>query len=924
MVKKSTLHLAGLILLAGICVALAGCSKETPEKFIASGKAYMAKGDVRAAIIEFKNAIQKDPDSPEARYQLGIALDEGDDPVAAEVELRKALSKGYARDEVYPVLVRVLLAQGQAEKALAEASMQIHGDQTKAELIALGGHAQLALGRLKEAREAFASALKAQPTNDTATLGMATLAISEHHLERAGELVAEVLRRAPSREALLLNGDLLAATKRDKEAMQAYDQAIGLRPASPRAYLSVVPVLLRIEDVEGARKRVEQLKKYAPRSVAALYLDAQVSFAQGNHQRARDSIDAVMKATPNYPPALTLAGTIAHDAGNYAQAEEYLRKAVAANPNQLYSRRLLVSTYLRSGQAERAKATMEVLLGLAPNDPIVLALAGDVALANREIGKATEYYQKVLAIDPANAVVRAQLGQVRLAKGDTEQAIKDLETASAADTKGYRADVTLIVLQLKRKEFGKAQTLAEELVKKQPDNPVAYNALGVVLAGRDDESGARKNFERALQLRANYFNAARNLAILDMRNGQIEAAKQRYESVLAKDPKNEQALLALVGFLEMNRAPAEDVEKAIDRAIEANPASPDPRIVKVGYWLQHNDPKKAVATAQQAQATLPQNPRVLEVLARAQRAAGEYDQAIASFGKLVSLMPKSATPLMAQADAYAAAKDWSGARQAVNKALELQPDSIAMHLALTRVDIESRHFADARDEARAIQRRWPTDPRGYMAEAEIQVAQKNLPEAERILRAAIEKLNNPALVTGLYSLLDRQGRSQEADAFAASWAAKNPKDITVVTAVATLSEQRKDYAAAARWYRSAVKAQPKNAVLLNNLAWVLGALHDASALEYGRQALALAPDTPAVLDTVGWLMVEGGDVPNGLELLKKAHNLAPKVAPIELNFAKALIKAGQAKEAREHLQALAQLPPGTPIRGDAEKLLSSL
>src|SRR5262245_9562153 len=90
-----------LFMLAALCVLqslLSGCSKETPEKFIASGKAYLAKGDVRAAIIEFKNAAQEAPDSPEARYLLATALEESDDPISAEVELRKALSKGYAPD----------------------------------------------------------------------------------------------------------------------------------------------------------------------------------------------------------------------------------------------------------------------------------------------------------------------------------------------------------------------------------------------------------------------------------------------------------------------------------------------------------------------------------------------------------------------------------------------------------------------------------------------------------------------------------------------------------------------------------------------------------------------------------------------------------------------------------------------------------
>jgi tetratricopeptide (TPR) repeat protein len=136
--------------------------------------------------------------------------------------------------------------------------------------------------------------------------------------------------------------------------------------------------------------------------------------------------------------------------------------------------------------------------------------------------------------------------------------------------------------------------------------------------------------------------------------------------------------------------------------------------------------------------------------------------------------------------------------------------------------------------------------------------------------------------------------------------------------------QQKDYPAAARWYKNILKTYPNNVVTLNNLAWVLGQLNDPTAIEYGQKALSLAPNAPAVMDTVGWLYVEKGDIPKGLELLNSAHQRAPGIASIQLNLAKALIKAGQGPAAREHLEALSRLPGDTPVRQEAEKLLATL
>ena len=60
-----------------------------------------------------------------------------------------------------------------------------------------------------------------------------------------------------------------------------------------------------------------------------------------------------------------------------------------------------------------------------------------------------------------------------------------------------------------------------------------------------DFPAARASFERAVQLQPNYMPAVINLANLDLRDKNTDAAKQRYEAVLKKDPNNEQALFRL-------------------------------------------------------------------------------------------------------------------------------------------------------------------------------------------------------------------------------------------------------------------------------------------------------------------------------------------------------------------------------------------
>ena len=152
-----------LVLIAvGLCSVLGGCNRESAEKFIASGKTYLAQRDYAAAVIQFKNALQKTADNAEARYLMAVSLSEMGDSVSAEVELRKAIAAGYPVQLAYPQLVQVLLQQGQYDKALAEAAL--HQDDksvdksAKGELLALSGEAYLGLGRQRDANTAFSAA----------------------------------------------------------------------------------------------------------------------------------------------------------------------------------------------------------------------------------------------------------------------------------------------------------------------------------------------------------------------------------------------------------------------------------------------------------------------------------------------------------------------------------------------------------------------------------------------------------------------------------------------------------------------------------------------------------------------------------------------------------------------------------------------
>ena len=102
----------------------------------------------------------------------------------------------------------------------------------------------------------------------------------------------------------------------------------------------------------------------------------------------------------------------------------------------------------------------------------------------------------------------------------------------------------------------------------------------------------------------------------------FDGARKRYEQILAKDPHNEQALLALADLLVATNAPPAEVKAAIDRAIAANPTSVRARLAldqlstRNSATRRRRSPRRRPRTA-----AIPGQSAVLEALGVAQQAA---------------------------------------------------------------------------------------------------------------------------------------------------------------------------------------------------------------------------------------------------------------------------------------------------------------
>ena len=124
---------------------LAGCGAK-PEAMVASARDYLAKNDRPAAIIQLRNALQKNPDLAEARFLLGRALFESDDYATAQKELRRARELGYPADDVIPLLAETMLRSGEFKKVIDEFGKSVAPTEASANMPAQVAEAMKRLG----------------------------------------------------------------------------------------------------------------------------------------------------------------------------------------------------------------------------------------------------------------------------------------------------------------------------------------------------------------------------------------------------------------------------------------------------------------------------------------------------------------------------------------------------------------------------------------------------------------------------------------------------------------------------------------------------------------------------------------------------------------------------------------------------------
>jgi len=147
----------------------------------------------------------------------------------------------------------------------------------------------------------------------------------------------------------------------------------------------------------------------------------------------------------------------------------------------------------------------------------------------------------------------------------------------------------------------------------------------------------------------------------------------------------------------------------------------------------------------------------------------------------------------------------------------------------------------------------------------------------------------------------RQGKVPAPEQPLAAWVKAHPNDASARLELAQVLQVTGRVDAALAEYEAVLRQRPDALVALNNLAWLYGERGDPRAVDVARRAVAIAPGAGPVLDTLGWSLVQAGQLDEGLKYVQQAHDLDRENPEIAYHLGVALLKSGRAADARAPL-----------------------
>jgi tetratricopeptide (TPR) repeat protein len=412
-----------------------------------------------------------------------------------------------------------------------------------------------------------------------------------------------------SYDGLRIKGALAGTDGRLKEAEEFFRKANASKPMQPALITTWVQVLFQDEQSSEAEKLALELIE-AHKETGRIY---DILFA---YYRSLNRME---------------------------EAEHILRTKLKNNPLDINDAVELAMFYAAAGKRDQMTATLQRLLDDPNTFPDARLKVGDFYSALHDWPEAMRLYQEGAAANTKEKTTYLKrIADAWLAQGKGDQAagvVGEILKEHPNDEAAKAVNASLLLKTGKPDKVQAAVDELQDLVKKQPDNPLLQFTLGQALLAKGDQNQATMQFRESLKKRPRYLPSIMALAELYLAKKDYAQALQYASSALSVNPRLTQARLvrtaAMLGTQRYSEARTELTSLATDV----------PQNVEVRFQLANLD--MAEKKFPQAETRFEQlyekdKYRSLAGLVDVYRAQGEFDKALSRLTLELGKSPNTA------------------------------------------------------------------------------------------------------------------------------------------------------------------------------------------------------------------------------------------------------------------------------------------
>ncbi|MBY0399913.1 tetratricopeptide repeat protein, partial [Myxococcota bacterium] len=571
------------ILILLLTAPLSGCRSDQQrlEDFLSRGDAQAAKRAFREAALEYKNAIQIDPNHALAHWRLAeVLLDQG--AVREGLwEVREAVRLDPTNREATLRLAQLLILSRDLDEGLATLDRVLAEDPMSAQATLLRAQALEAKNELEPALDAYRAGLAlAQGTDDEAS---ALRLLASYHTRRGDPISA-----GPYYERLVeIDGDSaswIAMAQHHRRVGKAAEAELAHRKsvevAKPRervqAYAALAGFLYESDQIAEGVKVLQEGIGAAEESLDLTYLLARFYNLQGAHELADELIrKSAAAATEDVRPHLVLSSYEA-GRGRPAEALAAVEKALTIDPKNLEALIWRAELLVDRGQRDQDEAVLQEarkrideILGSQPDQPEALVVRAKIELAQAHPKEALEALTVAIAARPDWAIPHHRAATVHAMLGDWPASRAEAARAIELDPTLVDARAQLVRAHQALGEHEYAIEAAQKALRDRPDDVELRTRLAESLFA----SNRRKEAAEALalvpeSLRTPEVHFAR--AQLELAEGRSAEARAIFAQALRQRPTSPEILQSLLALDARDRKLDESVAR-IREAIRIEP-----------------------------------------------------------------------------------------------------------------------------------------------------------------------------------------------------------------------------------------------------------------------------------------------------------------------------------------------------------------